>query len=328
MPEPAKPPRTPRRRLRAALRIAALAVVLLVGLPYLDVFPAPRHVARPLPAATDRYSFVVIGDTQQMPPVDWIVSGGSKKRSRVRDEIRRLQPQFTVLAGDVVGEGFYKPFWRKFRREYAGLPIWPVLGNHDLHGPNGLDLGYYFETFPHVGWRRWYAVRQPPLAFLMLDSNLGEMSAEEGERQTEWLGRELDRAEADPEVRGVVLVTHHPPFSTNFGGGSEAVRTRFWDAAAKRSKFLAFFSGHHHAYQRIQVGPRAAFVSGGGGAPLWLWGNARLPAGARLACARRSHHLLHARVEDAGLRVTMRELQPDGRWIARDEAFLPWPARH
>jgi hypothetical protein len=78
---------------------------------------------------------------------------------------------------------------------------------------------------------------------------------------------ELDASEKNAEIRGVILVAHHPPFSVHLSGGDERVRESFWASAARRGKFFASFSGHHHAYQHIQVGARHAFVAGGGGSP-------------------------------------------------------------
>ena len=306
-----------------------LAVFALAGgcaAPSIRLLPPDTPVARPQPPASESFRVVVIGDTQQMAPFDWFVRGGPKERAHVRARIEALKPDLVIHAGDVVGNGSSKSDWAEFRREFAAIPIWPVLGNHDLFGSNGPALASYFEAFPHVGGKRWYALRHPPLAFLMLDSNLGEMTDDEAREQEAWLARELDRAQADPAIRGIVLVSHHPPISSQVGGGSRRVKEAFFDAAAKRSKFLAFLSGHHHAYQHIEVGGRHAFVTGGGGAPLLLWKCSKLPEGARLVRARQAHHVLELRVGPAGLETAMHELSPNpGEWKVEEESFIAWP---
>ncbi|MFQ5505126.1 MAG: metallophosphoesterase family protein [Planctomycetota bacterium] len=270
-------------------------------------------------------SFVVFGDTQQMPLFEWAVRGGPKERAQVREKIKELNPDFILFAGDAVGEGFLKPFWNSFHKHYRDLPIWPVLGNHDLHGPRRLGLRYYFQTFPKVEKRRWYPLRRPPVLVLMLDSNFKKMSRKESERQMSWLAESLTAAERDPEIRAVLIVAHHPPYSVHMGGGEPRVRKAFWDSAAKHAKFVAFFSGHHHAYQHIAVGRRHAFVCGGGGAPLSLFRTAKLPPGASLVRARMAHHLLHARIEKDGIRLRMLQLRKNGSWREEDTLFLPWP---
>jgi len=282
-------------------------------------------MSAPPVAAKGRCRVALMGDTQRMQGVEWFMKGGAKERGRVRGEIERLRPDFVILAGDAVGTGSYKPSWNKFRRDYHTLPVWPVLGNHDLVGPDRLCLRYYFESFPHVEGRRWYAIRRPPVLFILLDSNFGSLSAEDSTGQEEWLKAELDRAQSDPEIRGLVVVAHHPPFSVHGGGGNEKVRQRFWDEAVRRPKFVAFFSGHHHNYQHILAEGRHAFVSGGGGSPILLWRRASLPPGAELMDARKSHHFLLLDIQAGGLDVVQHELQPDGRWEAGDRIFLGWP---
>ncbi|MHC4606556.1 MAG: metallophosphoesterase family protein [Planctomycetota bacterium] len=284
----------------------------------------PEMVA-PVPPAAERYGVVIIADTQRMAVVEWVTPGGPKERAAVREKIGGIDPHFVLLAGDAVGAGASASSWAHFRRDYHHIPIWPVLGNHELFGPNRTGLRHYFDAFPHVEGRRWYALRFPPLLFLMLDSNFGTMSEEEREEQKAWLRAELDRARDDDDVRGIFLVAHHPPFSVHLLGGDEAVRADFWDPAAEEDKFLGSFSGHHHSYQHIQVGDRHAFVNGGGGGPLLLVQASKLPETARLVKACASPHLLHLVVEDAGVRITMHELQSDDSWKVQDEILLPWP---
>lgn len=322
------PPRSVRRGDKVPFQIGAerYAIAIeelknrLIGDDY-----ARLSLTRPKDTKRPAQSFVVIGDTQQMPLIEWAVRGGPKERDLVRAKIRELEPDYVVLAGDAVGEGFLKPFWSSFRKHYGDLPIWPVLGNHDLHGSNRRALRYYFETFPNTEQRRWYPVRRPPVLILLLDSNFSQMSHEEFHQQAVWLAESLEAAERDPEIRAVLLVTHHPPYSAHMGGGNDRVRRAFWDTAEKYSKFVAFFSGHHHAYQHIEVGQRHAFVTGGGGAPLSLLGMSGLPREASLIHSRSAHHLIHARVESDGIRLSMLELQRDGRWDEEELLLLPWP---
>jgi CBS domain-containing protein len=228
-------PRESAARLAAALALPALLAALAGGCaaPSLRLSP-PDPLARPLPPAKETFRVVVLGDTQQMAPIDWFARGGPKERALVRARIEALAPDLVLHTGDIVGNGWSASNWAEFRREYASIPMWPVLGNHDLFGANEAALASYFETFPHVEGRRWYALRHPPLAFLMLDSNLGEMSEEEARAQTEWLSAELDRAQADAAVKGIVLVTHHPPLSTQIGGGDARIKEAFYEPAARR----------------------------------------------------------------------------------------------
>ncbi|GEM_PF-1812583 len=276
-------------------------------------------------AGTPLSSFVVVGDTQQLPVVDKLVAGGPLERKRIRRRIRELRPDLRLHAGDIVTYGGLRIYWRAYRKEYRDLPFWPVLGNHDLFGSNLVALASFFSIHPRLKGRRFYLLRRPPLAFLMLDSNFGEMSAEEIRVQQEWFVRSLEEAERDGEVRAVMLVVHHPPFSAHMSGGNERVRRLFWDPAMRFSKVVAVFSGHHHDYQHIRIDGRHAFVTGGGGAPLYFTKGPGLPAGAELLAAVPARHLICGKIEKGGISLEMHRLHPDGSFQIEDPTFLPWP---
>ncbi len=305
-------------------RKPALYVAAFVAMPLLVVRMEVPDMAVPKAPGATCYSFVVFSDTQQTPVVDWVTSGGAPARRAVRERIAELDPAFAILAGDAVGMGCYKPSWNRFRKEYHAIPIWPVIGNHDLIGPNRPGLRNYFEVFPHVGEKRWYALRYPPVLLLMLDSNLRTLSDEEREEQKKWFRAELERARGDDAIQGICFVIHHPPLSVHRSGGDEAILKNFWEVAAKERKFMAAFSGHNHSYQHIQAGDRHAFVTGGGGATLFLCQREVLPESARLVKARIAHHLLHVEVKETGLRVVMHERQSGDNWEEREEIELPW----
>ncbi len=315
-----------RRRGLAVFCLAAAAVVAAAGCASASLkLSPPNELVRPEAPKDGSYRFAVVGDTQQMEPIDWILRGGPRERAQVRERIEALRPDFVLHAGDIVGNGGSVGQWEGFRREYSRVPLWPVLGNHDLFGGGNGALAHYFETFPHVEKRRYYALRFAPIVFLMLDSNLDD---DGWKAQSAWLEGELDRAEKDPLVRAIVLVTHHPPLSVQVGGGSARVRSDLYDAAARRSKFLLYLCGHHHAYQHIEEGGRHVFVTGGGGAPLLLLPFTKLRKGEKLVRSHTNHHFLEVRVTADGLTVAVHELARKGwrrEWAVAEEIAIPWP---
>ncbi|OHB74981.1 MAG: hypothetical protein A2Z34_09040, partial [Planctomycetes bacterium RBG_16_59_8] len=303
-------------------RIAAVVglwMTMIVG----AISCAPGN--RQTPFAAEPMRFIIVGDTQQMPPVEWVSAGGEKERRLVRKKIEEIDPDSIIHAGDSVGEGFYKPYWKSFREKYGHLPIWPVIGNHDLHGSNKRALRFYFETYPKVDGKRWYSFRQAPILFLMSDSNFKQMSDVEIRQQHRWLDEALASADDDPDIRAVILVAHHPPFSSYDSGGNKTVQQRLWKPATTCRKLVAVLSGHHHAYQHILVGNRHAIVSGGGGAPLSPFPGKQLPDDAQLVAAFSSHHIVDAIVAKHGIQCVMRELQRDGSWLEREDFTIPWP---
>ncbi|GIW72475.1 MAG: hypothetical protein KatS3mg102_2017 [Planctomycetota bacterium] len=299
------------------------------GLPVVLAGPAGEAAAPEAgPAREVPFEIAVIADTQSMVPLEWFVRGGRRERLLVRDKLRELRPDWVLLAGDAVGRGDSGVQWERFREEFAGLPVWPALGNHDLMGDRERALAHWFAAFPQLQGRRWYALRRGPLVVLVLDSNLRWLGEGERVAQQQWLEQELDRAEADPGVRAVALVAHHPPYSLQFVGGDLEVRESFWEPARRRSKFLVFLSGHHHCHQHLEIEGRHLFVVGGGGAPLFLRPRRDdLPPGAIVHDVRAVHHILRLRVESWGLRAILLELTPAGAWRQVYSHDLPWRGR-
>jgi len=133
-----------------------------------------------------------------------------------------------------------------------------------------------FETHPsrYIHWRLEI---EPPLARLVMD-----VEEERAQRpgyplklNSYDLGVDIELADAvqrlrfeHPEVRAVVVVCHHPPY-TNSGthGPSEEVRRRFAGPAKECAKFRFFVAGHIHNYERFLIDGVPFVVSGGGGAP-------------------------------------------------------------
>jgi hypothetical protein len=69
------------------------------------------------------------------------------------------------------------------------IPVYPTLGNHDLHGSEKIALANYFERFPDLKNSVYYSVRAANTLLLVLDSALDETSGPQGQ----WLKQELDQ---------------------------------------------------------------------------------------------------------------------------------------
>ena len=221
------------------------------------------------------FEFVAYGDTRFTDPQNTKASNPVARQALVQ-AIATVHPAFITIAGDIAYHGDEVNDWRVWDSETAAwrqfdIPVFPALGNHDLHGDHELALANYFARFPRIMHSRYYAVRAANSIVLVLDSSLDELSGSQGD----WLKQQLGTIPADVDF--LFLVLHHPPYTSSsdrkkYGGGHSArpqeqvlaqmLEQRQRDMHAR----IVVFAGHVHNYERHEHGGVLYFVSGGGGA--------------------------------------------------------------
>jgi acid phosphatase type 7 len=216
--------------------------------------------------------------------------------------------------------------WRDKR-----IPIYPALGNHDLHGDQNIALRNYFQRFPDLKNSRYYSVRAANSLILVLDSSLVETGGDEGE----WLADKLDHV--PPDVDFVFLMFHHPPYTSSsdakaFGGGhssrpTEQVLAKMLEQRQAHAGFrIVVFSGHVHNYERHEHEGVTYFVSGGGGAHAYPIERA---PDEPFQSKQVNYHYLLVEVDHQQLKVTMNRLDlTSGKpvWTQPDSLKMTVPA--
>jgi hypothetical protein len=224
---------------------------------------------------TTPFHFVAYGDARFHDPKDTEAANPAVRQALVQ-AIAEVKPAFISFGGDVVYNGNDTNDWKVWDSETTvwrdnKIPVYPALGNHDLHGDEKVALANYFQRFPDLKNSRYYSVRAADTLVLVLDSALDETSGPQGQ----WLKRELDTL---PEgVDFVFIVLHHPPYTSSsddkkFGGGhssrspehelAEMLESRQQHTSAR----FVVLSGHVHNYERHEHGGVNYFVLGGAGA--------------------------------------------------------------
>jgi Icc-related predicted phosphoesterase len=221
------------------------------------------------------FRFVAYGDTRFHDPKDTEAANPPVRVALVQ-AIAEANPAFVCFTGDIVYNGNDADDWKTWDAETRiwrdkDIPIYPALGNHDLHGDEKVALGNYFQRFPDLKNSRYYSVRAANTLMLVLDSALDESSGPQGE----WLAGKLDNIPPDADF--VFLMFHHPPYTSSsdekkYGGGHSArpheqalAKILEQRQAHTRARFIVF-SGHVHNYERHEHGGVTYFVSGGGAA--------------------------------------------------------------
>lgn len=256
-------------------------------------------------AGTTRFSFIAYGDTrgrfdgeleQQLHLL--VVTSMLRTiaaRANGPDPIR-----FVVSSGDAVQDGHNARQWNVSFVDVANrlttqgdVPYFPAAGNHDANASHAMDhdapgrdraLAHFFAAYrnmipPPSSPRRLasyatYAIGYGNTFLIMMDTNIAEDST-----QYAWIRAQLANLDRR-RFRHVVVVLHHPPFSSGPHGGATVEP----QAAAMRARYMPLFrqyhvtlvlAGHEHLFEhwveryRDASGPHRLdeIVSGGGGAP-------------------------------------------------------------
>jgi len=221
------------------------------------------------------FRFVAYGDTRFHDPKDTEAANPAVRVALVQ-AIADASPAFICFTGDIVYNGYDANDWKVWDSETSvwrekKIPVYPALGNHDLHGDPKDALGNYFQRFPELKGSRYYSVRAANTLILVLDSSQAEATGP----QSQWVEEKLDHVPADVDF--VFLMFHHPPYTSSsdaklFGGGHSARKTeqdlaKMLEERQAHARYrIVVFSGHVHNYERHEHGGVTYFVSGGGAA--------------------------------------------------------------
>jgi Icc-related predicted phosphoesterase len=279
--------------------------------------------------------FAVLGDLQRTSSAEFWREDNTEESRRLVAEIAARRPDFVVGLGDVVFRGTSVRDWVRFdalteplRRN--AIPFLPILGNHDYWTRAAPALRNVFARFPTLAASRWYAETYGPLRLVFLDSNERPLGAAAWREEVAWLGAQLERADAEEAVRGVIVFAHHPPYTNStVSGDGVHVQKAFVPAFAGARKTVAMVSGHVHSYEQFVRGGKAFLVAGGGGGP-----RVRLARGAARRHSDdgfdgpevRHFHFLMCTPGAAGLDVEVVGLEKGGRtFLALARFALAWP---
>ena len=256
--------------------VMLLTALTLLALPAAARSPARKRRRRDLQLDVKTpFHFVAYGDTRFHDPKDTEAANPPVRVALVR-AIAEVNPAFICFTGDIVYNGYDVNDWKVWDSETSiwrdkKIPVYPALGNHDLHGDERIALGNYFQRFPDLKNSRYYSLRADNVLILVIDSSLEELTGPQGQ----WLADKLDHVPADVDF--VFVMDHHPPYTSSsdekmFGGGhsprkTEQVLAKMLEERQAHARYrIVMFSGHVHNYERHEHGGVTYFVSGGGAA--------------------------------------------------------------
>lgn len=266
-----------------------------------------RGSLRTAPVGEDyRFRFAVVGDS----------GSGGKGQLAVAALLGCLEPDLVLHTGDVVyPAGQERHYDRRFFAPYRNLiktvPVFPVLGNHDvMRGDGTAFLENFHPTLESPrGTKRYYSFDWGNTHFIALDSELyhGDRGSDP-ERQKDFLEQDL----AASRKRWKVAFLHRSPYGSSRHGGDGRVREDLEPLFARHAVDLVF-SGHDHVYERtVPIRGVTYVVSGGGGRRLYPAGNGEFTASSVSA-----HHAVLVRV--SGRRLLLEAVEVGGKVVDRLE---------
>jgi predicted MPP superfamily phosphohydrolase len=193
-------------------------------------------------------------------------------------------------------EEYQKAVFEIYSSILINTPLYPVLGNHEerfIKDQNGYSSrsypnprGVYFDSFslPQFGelggipsgTEAFYSFDLANTHFIMLDSydsawedladnksNFGEIweaQSAQPNRMIEWLRKDLEAADKNPNTKWIIVSFHHPPYSNKAAhqGKKDDDENLFWQYWMRRNILPILekyhvdlvLSGHVHRYER------------------------------------------------------------------------------
>lgn len=280
-----------------------------------------------------RSGFAIIGDTQRTMAYQIILGkevNNHAERVQIIAHIKLKKPDFLLNAGDMVTYGHSKKDWAYFEsimEPLGSTPMLPVVGNHDYFFQKDKARALLKKKFPRLTKETWYVEKWGPLAIVVLDSNK-QILKDRWSDQIRWLIETMAILQDDPEVKGIIVAGHHPPYTNSLEISPHSpTLTDLVPLVSRSKKVMAYISGHCHAYERFEEQGKTFIVSGGGGGPRQslrtgvLARNRDLYDGGRI----RPFHYLWFTLSNEGLLVEVNGLEKGQSKLTMLESFtLRW----
>lgn len=222
--------------------------------------------------------FVVISDLHPAP-------GAFDQLEAMTDHVIRLRPAFAVVLGDIgndevpgVSEEEIETIRKSFNRmTAAGIEIYPVMGNHDVHhrvqdikvnwflAQTPRPLNHLFNQSAQTPAYQAFQARGPynysfnrgGIHFAVVDSNISpprpdwpaERLARERpqwEAHLQWMKDDFCRHVNNPRRLPTLVFLHHPEYLTGDRGMDSRPLGRVLEECRDEQTVMAAFGGHWH----------------------------------------------------------------------------------
>jgi hypothetical protein len=225
-------------------------------------------------AQSQKWKFLVYGDTRGSSSTDII-------NTNILTELARAttntfpRPAFVLVPGDLVYSGSLAYFqgWTNIMAPVyqAGIPVYPVMGNHDIASVSGYTTvfgGGIPDNGPASELKRTYYFIRSNVLVAVMDNYVVAHQC-----NTNWLN---DVLRTNKYLHAFVM-GHEPAFSVNHTDCLDNVltaRDTFWNILSNAA-CRVYFCGHDHFYDHMRLNDKDGdpsndvhqMIVGSGGAP-------------------------------------------------------------
>lgn len=246
---------------------AAATTGIVVWLTACAFSAAGQSRLKPVPGDDRPFTFAVLGDNRGDS-----LGNQSPIFLRILRELSKESPALVFNTGDLINgfkedeEAGLRQMWKGYKAATAklGVPVFNVPGNHDVF--NQLSSRLWKE---YMG-ASYYSFDRGPARFIALDTETepSRLSAE----QFRWLEKQL----AGAGERNVFVFFHQPLFPVDGHIGSSLdkypqERDRLHELFVRHRKNIkGIFQGHEHLYSFEERDGVPYYITGGGGAELYV----------------------------------------------------------
>lgn len=229
--------------------------------------PFDNRTFRTMPVSGP-FTFIVISDPQKGHKYD-----ETKRFKYVADAVER-EPniQFILVGGDFNGfdgDSYWSQFFQVADGMLSKTAIFPTIGNHEYHNPNGesnpptaadhyhwafdMPLNYSFDC----SGIRFVVLNTPDPKTASSDDPHTSLTL--AESQESWLREQLD----NESLLGIFTIHHHPIW--DYGRTTINPDLEPWENLYHTYNISANFAGHTHNYQRYLINGIPYFIIGNAG---------------------------------------------------------------
>jgi predicted MPP superfamily phosphohydrolase len=225
-------------------------------------------------AVGDQQRIYFISDSQAPMSVEKIISKpyrNEEARDSLFADIIRQHPKNLFMLGDMISMGLMEKAWAQLDTFLNSLKktntsVYAIPGNHEYMGKYA-GMRMFKQHFPEQ-WLYGYSVNLDSLSIVMLNSNFDDLNNKELSRQLTWYKSVMDSLDNEPDIKAIIVCTHHAPYSNStIVGSSEAVEDLILPVFEKSQKSRLFISGHSHNLEYFSdiTGKHFLVIGGGGG---------------------------------------------------------------